>query len=337
MHTAEQDPIQMARKWRDAGNGVALATVVDTWGSSPRPVGSHLAARADGLFAGSVSGGCIEGEVALMAKAVIGDGLPRQRSFGVSDRQAWKVGLACGGRVHVLVQSLDGARWLDTLDAARTARRAVALVIRLADARLCLWQDGCCEGPLRLDDEVADEVASRVAADRSGPLSGDNGLFLRVYSPLSRLLVVGAVHIAQALIPMADLAGFDVTLIDPRDGYASPERFPHVAMRVDPPEKALAALLPDAGTAVVTLSHEPELDDQALAAALASPAFYVGALGSRRTHALRVERLRKTGIDDASLTRIHAPVGLELGGRQPAEIAVAILAQILQTRYRTPR
>ncbi|MEB4591552.1 XdhC/CoxI family protein [Candidatus Thiothrix sp. Deng01] len=328
-----EDILSTAQDWLTAGKQVALATVTHTWGSSPRPVGSQLAVADDGGFAGSVSGGCIEGEVIRAALAAITDGKPRSLAFGVSNEQAWEVGLACGGRVAVQVQSLADAAWIGALQAARAARREVALLTRLGDGAQALWANGHVEGGLALPAASAREVAERVAANHSGILAADPDLFLHVYAPPLRLLVVGAVHIAQALAPMAALAGFDVTLIDPRRAFATHERFPQAELRDDWPDEALEALRPDATTAVVTLSHDPKLDDPALIVALGTPAFYIGALGSKRTHAQRLQRLREEGFDDAALARIHAPIGLDLGGRLPAEVAVSILAQILQTRY----
>jgi len=222
---------------------------------------------------------------------------------------------------------------LEALVAAAAARRAAASVTRLADGCQALWLDGGFSGELDLPDAVRAEVASRIVGAYSGPLAADDGLFLRVYAPAPRLLAVGAVHIAQALAPMAALAGFDVTIIDPRRAFANAERFPGVRLLEAWPDAAMAELKPDAMTAVATLTHDPKLDDPALLAALASPAFYVGALGSTRTHARRCERLRAEGCAQTALARIHAPIGLDLGGRMPGEIAVAILAQALQARY----
>ena len=335
MAITREDILSQACDWRTVGKRVALATVVRTWGSSPRPVGSHLAVDAGGAFVGSVSGGCIEGAVIQEALAAIADGKPRLLDFGVSDEQAWEVGLACGGRVQVYVQHPGMAPdLLDAIVAAQAARRPAASVTRLADGAQALWQDDSIAGALELPPAARTEVAARIVANRSGPLDADDGLFLRVYAPAPRLLLVGAVHIAQALAPMAAMAGFDVTVIDPRSAFASAARFPGVALREEWPDEAMADLRPDATTAVVTLTHDPKLDDPALMAALGSPAFYIGSLGSTRTHAKRLERLRAEGFDAAALTRIHAPVGLDLGGRMPAEIAVAILAEVLQTRYR---
>jgi xanthine dehydrogenase accessory factor len=209
----------------------------------------------------------------------------------------------------------------------------MALVTRLSDGCQALVERDVLCGDLPLSAELLAQVARCVRIERSGPLPQDEDLFVRVYAGPPRLLVVGAVHVASALAPMASLAGFEVTVIDPRRAFASAERFPTVALDTEWPEEAMARLAVDARTAVVTLTHDPKLDDPALIAALNSPAFYVGALGSARTHAKRVQRLTEQGLGDR-VARIHAPVGLALGGRSPGEIAVAILAQIVQERYR---
>jgi xanthine dehydrogenase accessory factor len=223
---------------------------------------------------------------------------------------------------------------LERLLAAASAHAALALVTRLSDGRQALVDRGevlCGDLPLGAGELAA--VAHSVRVERSGALPQDEDLFVRVYAGPPRLLVVGAVHVASALAPMASMAGFEVTVIDPRSAFANAERFPGVAVSNEWPDKAMARLVPDARTAVVTLTHEPRLDDPALIAALRSPAFYVGALGSTRTHAKRVQRLTELGLGD-QVARIHAPVGLALGARSPSEIAVAIVAQIVQERYR---
>jgi xanthine dehydrogenase accessory factor len=222
---------------------------------------------------------------------------------------------------------------LERLTAPGSERASLALVTRLSDGRQALVEREVLCGDLELGEELLAAVRHSLRIERSGPLAGGEDLFVRVYAPPPRLLVVGAVHVASALAPMASMAGFDVTVIDPRRAFASAERFPNVVLSHEWPEEAMARLAPDARTAVVTLTHDPKLDDPALAAALASPAFYVGALGSTRTHARRVQRLTERGLGDR-VGRIHAPVGLALGARSPSEIAVAILAQIVQERYR---
>ncbi|NMM27312.1 MAG: methylmalonyl Co-A mutase-associated GTPase MeaB [Glaciimonas sp.] len=330
----EHDLMQQIGLWRAAGKGVALATVVRTWGSSPRPQGSHLAVEEGGAFLGSVSGGCIEGAVITEAQAAISDGKPRMLEFGVSDALAWEVGLSCGGRVEVFVERVMPQGLFERLMTECAAKNPVAMVTRIADGAQALVTDDSMVGSLALTEEQLAEAHAMIAADRSGVLeSGSGTLFARVYVAAPRLVVIGAVHIAQALAPMAAMAGFEVIVIDPRRAFATPERLPGISVSTAWPDEAMKQIRIDTQTAVVTLSHDPKLDDPALVAALRSKAFYIGALGSTRTHAKRVARLTELGLGE-SLGRIHAPVGLDLGGRLPAEIAVAILAQVIQARYR---
>lgn len=223
----------------------------------------------------------------------------------------------------------------DALQEARAAKRATALLTELDSGRQAVMvEGGRLAGDLEISQEVLSAVAAAVRHDRSGRLTEPlDGHFAAVFNPPLRLAVVGAVHIAQLLAPMAGLAGYEVTLIDPRQAWASPERFPGLTLVDDWPDEALAKLVPDSRTAVVTLTHDPKLDDPALVAALNSEAFYLGALGSRRTHAKRLERLRTQGCEEAALARIHGPIGLPLGGRSPAEIAIAVLAQMTQVLH----
>lgn len=236
---------------------------------------------------------------------------------------------------------------LDRLLEDRARERTVVLCTRLDDGaqRLVypLEEEPWGAGDDSLGGEaLLDEARRAVLEDRSGPAEADvsgsteagrdasGAIFLRAYNPSLRLILVGAVHIAQALAPMAALAGFRVVVVDPRRAFATSERFPDVEVLASWPAEALEELSPDHRTAVVTLTHDPKLDDPALEAALASDAFYVGALGSRRTHGRRLERLRETGVDEARLERIHGPVGLDIGARTPAEIAVSVLAQVVE-------
>lgn len=216
---------------------------------------------------------------------------------------------------------------------AQRQRRALVLVTRLNDGAQCLVDADKSDGELVLSSTQVTEARSLLSSGRSASLSDADGLFARAYVPLPRLLIVGAVHIAQALAPMAAAAGFEVVVIDPRGAFASAERFPGIELSADWPDEALARLGLDAATALVALSHDPKLDDPALELALPSAAFYIGALGSRRTHQKRLERLRAAGLDSL-VGRIHSPIGLDLGGRSPAEIAVSIMAEIIQVRYR---
>ena len=221
----------------------------------------------------------------------------------------------------------------EKLLAERAAKHSVTVVTRLADGTQALVQDGEVSGDLELALDQIDEINRRLRADKSGALESAGGaLFARCYASAPRMVIVGAVHITQALAPMAAMAGFEVTVIDPRRAFATAERLPGVTVTTEWPDEALARIGLDAQTAVVTLSHDPKLDDPAPIAALQSHCFYIAALGSSRTHAKRVARLTEAGLADA-IPRIRAPVGLDLGGRSPAEIAVSVLAQVIQARY----
>ena len=257
------------------------------------------------------------------AADALADGKPRLLTFGVSDDQAFAVGLACGGTIRVLVEPVGQAlpeAMLADIVAAQAARRALGYLVNTTT-----WERRLAG----VNDPLSAAVETRMRADKSGMEDGD--WFVAIYNPPLRMVVVGAVHIAQALLPMARACGYDPTLIDPRGAFGAAARFPGEVISDEWPDEAMAALHPDARTAVVTLTHDPKLDDPALVAALASPAFYIGCLGSSRTHAKRLDRLRAAGISEAQITRLRAPVGLDIGAKSPAEIAVSILAQITQT------
>lgn len=299
--------------WVRAGTGAALVTVVETWGSAPRQAGAQMAVSGGGAMAGSVSGGCVEAAVVAEALDALEDGRPRLLTFGVSDGDAFAAGLACGGTIRVLVEPVGPepglpVALLDRIVAARAARRALAVLTDPAS-----WARELVEAP------GAGPLAARFRNGRSG-VEGDR--FVTLHLPTPRLVVVGAVHIAQALVPMARIAGHLPIVIDPRPAFATPERFPGTDVIADWPPEALPRL--DAHTALVALTHDPKIDDPALRAALASPAWYIGALGSTRTHASRLARLADAG----DTGRIHGPIGLNIGAASPAEIAVAILAQM---------
>lgn len=224
---------------------------------------------------------------------------------------------------------------LNALQAARASKRPIALVTNLETGRQALLEDGTVTGDLTLGGPVLDQVKRALADDRSGTLTGTS-LFVHAFNPPLRMIVVGAVHVTQVLVPMAALAGFDVIVVDPRRAWATDARFPDVTLMTEWPDEALQALKPDRRTAVVTLTHDPKLDDPALIVALASPTFYIGALGSTRTHAKRLTRLREQGVEEDALDRIHGPIGLAIGAKSPAEIALSILAQATQVLHRAP-
>ena len=308
-----QTMTDLALTWAQAGRSVVVATVIETWGSAPRGAGSQMVVDGAGAMMGSVSGGCVEGAVVLEAGEVLQTGKGRLLTYGVSDADAFAVGLACGGTIRILLQPVLDLRLLTDLQMRQAALQPVALVTDLSDLSM------------RLVGPEDAQVAARLASDQSGI---DDGRFIAVYNPPLRLIVVGAVHIAQALMTMAQLCDYATVLIDPRTAFGAEARFPGHDIMTDWPDAALTHLQPDARTAIVTLTHDPKLDDPALISALRSPAFYVGCLGSRRTHAKRLERLTAAGLTAPELQRLHAPVGLHIGARTPAEIALSVVAQV---------
>ena len=309
---------ERAYAWAQAGRGAALATVVETWGSAPRRVGAQLAIAADGEMQGSVSGGCVEGAVVVEALEAIEDGAPRLLEYGVSDGDAFAVGLACGGKIRVLVEPVGAKAMpfdvLGDLVRARAARQPVAYQVPLSG------------GVGRL---VTGGYADRFRMDRSG-VEEDGDTFVAIHNPPLRLVIVGAVHIAQALVPMAQVAGFDAVVIDPREAFGSQARFPDAQVINDWPDAAMITVGVETRSAIVLRTHDPKLDDPALHIALRSDAFYIGALGSKRTHASRVARLEEAGFTAADIARINGPVGLDIGAASPPEIAVSILSQMIQ-------
>ena len=322
------DPLAFALRHAQAARPVVLATVVETWGSAPRRPGHHMAIDEAGGFRGSVSGGCVEVAVIDEARRLLREGGERVLEYGVADEEAWAVGLACGGRIRVLLTPIGGGAG----EMSPTLLTA-ALEARRGGPPRCVAFDLVGE---RVGDaldraDLPDGAVERsVAGDLPALVDGAAGpVFLQPYAAPVRILVIGAVHIAQPLAALARVAGFATVVIDPRDDFARPERFPDVEVVRRWPAEGLEQVGLDARCAVVALTHDPKLDDPALTAALESPAFYVGALGSRRTHAKRRARLAEAGVPAEQLDRIHAPVGLDLGGRAPQEIAVSILAEIV--------
>ncbi|MEQ8339910.1 MAG: XdhC/CoxI family protein [Marinovum algicola] len=308
---------ETALDWHRAGTGAALATVIETWGSAPRRIGAQLAISGVGEIEGSVSGGCVEGAVVVEALEALEAGAARVLEYGVSDGDAFAVGLACGGTIKVLVEPIGTALpepLLAELTAARAARRPAAYVVNIES------------GARRLDSAGH---ASRFRMDRSG-FEPDGETFVAIHNPPLRLIVVGAVHIAQHLVPMARDIGYDPVVIDPRESFASAARFPDTRLLHDWPDAAVDELGLDSRTALCLLTHDPKLDDPALMAALAADVFYIGALGSTRTHGKRLERMAEAGFAPEHCARIHGPIGLDIGAASPAEIAVSILAEMIR-------
>jgi xanthine dehydrogenase accessory factor len=322
---AARDPIAVARSWLDEHGKVALATVASTWGSAPVPVGGQLVIGPEERFQGSVSGGCVEGDVIAAAADVMAAGRPRLIAFGVAEETAWRAGLPCGGKIKVLLEPLARGRdqgYLDRVLAARRARTPLAVMTDVVTGTRRLYEPGSALPP-----EVAQSLASGESrlAD-----TADGSVFVQVLLPPVRLIIAGATNIGQVLAGLARQVGYDVIVVDPRAAFLTEERFAGTSTLSDWPEASLSSLGLDQRTAVVALTHASHIDDEALSVALRSPCLYVGALGSKTTHAKRIERLKAAGFGDNELARIHAPIGLAIGAKGPAEIAVSILAEIIK-------
>lgn len=289
----------------------ALATVIKTRGSAPRPVGSQMYIPHEGPIIGSVSGGCIEGAVITQAQEIMQGAPDRAMEFSITEKDAWNVGLACGGDITVFIENMteDKVRHLENLGQKHAARETAIRIIDL---------------------ETGKDIRDAGISSKNCHIDEDKNWFIQPFLAPLRLIIIGAVHIAQPLSLMARTAGYDVTLIDPRTVFARPERFPDFPVLHDWPDEGLEKLGPDARTAVVTLTHDAKLDDPALGHALKSPAFYIAALGGRKTHAARLIRLDGQG----DLDRINGPAGLNIHAKSPAEIAISILAQMTEKLHR---
>lgn len=323
------------------GRPFGRAVVTSVWGSAPRPEGSCMLAAADGTIAGSVSGGCVESATALEIEAAIGRGSPKLVTFGVTDERAWEVGLACGGTIKVFVEPTVRA---EVLEAARGTGGEVVVSVVAGPGlggSVRVFEDGRVEGSLtsRLPLDAVRQAAlgalkkeastSQALETPEGPIT----LFLEVFPRRPRLVIFGGVQIAVALVPLAKALGYHTIVADGREAFLDRKRFPDAELMLAWPEDAFARIGLDSSCYVCVLSHDPKFDEPALQIALRSSAAYVGAIGSRKTQAARRERLRESGLTDTEVERLHGPIGLELGGRQPAETALAILAEITAVRY----
>lgn len=310
-----------------AGEAVGRAVVTHVWGSAPRPEGATMLATPSGRIAGSVSGGCIEGAVAEAIAASISDNVARTLTLGVSDETAWSVGLACGGTIDLLVQPSVPDSVLDAAGDPDDQVIATPLTgASLGSSRLV--------GP---DDPPAlREMAARaLESGRSvtATVEGES-VFLEVFARPPRLVIFGAGPVAMALVPLAEQLGFNAWVADGRQTFLDPEKYPGpTGLLLAWPAEAFEQIGLDSATFVCVLTHDPKFDDPAVSIALRSPARYVGVIGSRRTHRARLERLRAAGLTREDLSRLRGPIGLDLGGRRPVEIALAILAEIVMVRY----
>jgi xanthine dehydrogenase accessory factor len=304
-----------------------------------------MAVTAGRSIAGSVSAGCVEAAVIEVCQEVLETGRPRLLRYGVADESAWEVGLACGGIIRVFVEPF--AAWNAVYDPLREAlaERIPAAVVGVLEGpedwlnrKSLALEDRDPSGDLNMGEySEAILFAARAAVEagegRVLDLADGLSLLIDVYPPIPRLIAVGSVHIADPLVTYANTLGFETVVIDPRAAFATRERFPHAGQLIRGwPRRVLEDIGLGASDYVAVLTHDPKLDDQALIAALRSPAAYVGALGSQRTNRLRLERLREAGLSEDELARLHAPIGLPLGGRTPPEIALSIMSEIVQAR-----
>lgn len=303
-----------AAQWQEAGHGVTIAVVMETWGSSPRPAGSVMIIRDDMAIEGSVSGGCVEANVIEAGLECQKTGVGQRLDFGVADAMAWDVGLSCGGRIAVLLtpvtkcqQTGFDAELLSELPILIDQRQTIRLAVNVTTGVVQQY-DGEAE-TTHLDKEVDQ--------------------FVFVQAPLTRLIIIGGVHITQFLAPMARQAGYDVVVIDPRSVFITAERLPGIKCVNEWPDTALANMHIDKNTAIVTLTHDPKIDDPALHIALRHDGYYIACLGSRKTHAARCERLAEFGFDEKTIARVNGPAGLDIGARTPSEIAISILAELI--------
>jgi xanthine dehydrogenase accessory factor len=309
-------------RWRSRGDRIALARVVATRRSAPRPVGSKLIVSERGELAGSVSGGCVESEVVEAAREVLAGGEPRLLTYGISDDLALSVGLPCGGEIDVWVSEPEPDLLAQLAEVVRDERRAVALV-DLDRGTERLVRDG--------EDGSADDLI-RGGHSKVVELAGTH-YFADVFGPPPRLFVYGAVDTADALCATAKALGWHTIVADARARFATRERLPNAdEILVAWPDEALARLQPDHATAIVVLTHDDKFDVPMLVGALESDAFYIGALGSRRNQERRRERLLEAGVDEGGLDRISGPSGLDIGAHSPAETAISMLAEIMAVR-----
>lgn len=339
------------QEWVQKGLPVALATVIETWGSAPRRVGAKMAFTLAGQVAGSVSGGCVEGAVIESGLEVLATGRPRLLIFGVTDETAWEAGLPCGGSIRVFVEPLQPDHFWFLCDALD--RDAPAGSLTIVDGpeggvgRKLSFSPGAAT-PLVGDDLGAQAMAAlRVSVEAGRPArlkleagSGESvDVFVDVIPSSPTLVLVGGVHIAQAMAQLAKALGYRTVVIDPRRIFGTRERFPDVDRLVQAwPDQAFSEFPLTAHSAVAILTHDSKIDDPALLAALRSPAFYIGALGGREAQVKRRQRLLAAGVSEEALARLHAPIGLPIGAESPEEIALSVMAEIVaaQKRYEQP-
>ena len=330
-------------KWgAGSNNSIALATVIQTWRSSPRRAGAKMALTPDGKITGSVSGGCVEGAVFEEGVQALKSNRPKLLHFGVADETAWDVGLACGGSIDIFVKPLD-QQLFKSLRSVLVDEQPVVLVTvvkgsdKLLGREMLVREDGTVTGSIsdELNEQVIDLASKTLiqGESRRAMLNEDTEVFMEALLPPPTLIVVGGVHITIALVSLAKTLGYRTVVVDPRSAFGNEERFPNVDQLIQKwPEEAFEEIPLTRSTAIAMLTHDPKLDDPALKIALPSPAFYVGALGSKTTQAKRRQRLLDEGMPEEQLNRLHGPIGLRIGAETPEEIAMSIMAEIVAAR-----
>lgn len=322
---------------------VGRAVITEVWGSGPRGEGAVLLATPDGRMAGSVSGGCVENAVVEEIQAAIAGGRCKSLRYGVTHERAWEFGLSCGGTISLLVEP---AIRPELLEAARDPRGSVVATVvsegPLFGVSMSYWEDGsrcATDLPAGLAETIAAGAADALARNTSRAETiphqgGEVRVLYEVFARRATLLIFGGVHIATALVKLAQPLGFRTVVADAREAFVNRERFPDAdELIVGWPDDVFERFGIDAATCIVLLTHDPKFDEPAVERALRSPARYVGVIGSRKTQQLRRERLAKAGFTEAEIGRLKGPIGLDLGGREPADIALAILAEIVAARY----
>ena len=310
MDSVDLQVLKSARDWIKAGHRVVLATVVKTWGSAPRPIGALTAIRDDGMVAGSVSGGCIEDYmIALVRTGELVKDKPVTAKYGITAEEAKRFGLPCGGTLELVVEALNAQSGLDELLERVERYELVKRTLDMESGRVAI-------GPAKWQDQ----------------LTFDGAQLISVHGPRWRLLIIGAGQLSKYTAQMAQALDYQVTVCDPRVEYADTWDVPGVELKRGMPDDVVTEMNLDGHSAVVTLTHDPKLDDLALLEALKSPAFYVGAIGSRKNNDARRHRLAEFDLSQAEIARLHGPVGLKIGARTPPEIAIAILAEMTAIR-----
>lgn len=310
MDSVDLQVIRTAHEWVGSGRRVVLATVIRTWGSAPRPIGALSAIRDDGMVVGSVSGGCVEDDMIARVKAgTLAGTAPATTRYGVSAEEAQRFGLPCGGTLELVLEPLTAESGLEDL-LSRIERHE--LVLRKLDMKT----GRATTGPAKWQDQLA----------------FDGATLSTVYGPRWRLLIIGASQLSVYLAQMAQALDYQVTVCDPRSEYTDLWSVPGADLKRGMPDDVVTAMNLDGHSAVVTLTHDPKLDDMALLEALKSPAFYIGAIGSKKNNDARRQRLAEFDLSQAEIARLHGPVGLKIGSKTPPEIAVAILAEMTAIR-----